>query len=175
MWKKKNWPKLNLFQKIFANQKIALFIGSLDKFFIKLPHLPKKIRLLINRIVPFVALLFGLVGLIASVLAGSFVLLGLLAGEWVFLAENSFNFGLTLLSALLLLKAFKPLRAGNAVGWIYLFWAELLEVVNLITRAINREDNLLLGLAVILISFYLLFEIGQFYVYKKEEEKLNTI
>ncbi len=176
MWKKKSWPKFNLFQKIFANQKIALLISSLDKFFIKLPHLPKKLRLLISRFVPFLALIFGLIGLVASILAGSFVVLGLLAGEWGFLAENAFNFGITLLSALLLLKSFKPLRAGNAVGWIYLFWSEILEVINLIVRTINQESGLIWNLVIIILSFYCLFEIGQFYVYKKEKEKgLNTI
>jgi len=73
-----------------------------------------------------------------------------------------------LLDTLFLLKAFKPLRTGNAVGWIYLFWAQGLEVFNFVLRSINGETNVLLGLGTIALSYYLLFEIGQFYVYRTQ-------
>jgi hypothetical protein len=156
-----------LFQKTFANPKVAILIGSLDKFFIKLPHLPKNIRVLINKIIPFLILIFGIIGLIASILTGFFLILAIISLDWVVIPEIIGSFALVLLDTLFLLKAFKPLRSGNAVGWIYLFWAETLEIVNFIIRVVNKETNVFLGIGVILLSFYLLFEIGQFYVYKK--------
>lgn len=159
-----------LFRKIFANEKVARTIGLLDRFFIRLPHLPKPIRLFISKVVPFLALVFGVIGLLASVLSGFFLVLAVIAWDWVIIAEIAGGFVMVLLDTLFLLKAFKPLRQGNAVGWIYLFWAEVLEVVNFVIRSINGETNLWVGIGVIILSFYLLFEIGQFYVYKKEEE-----
>ncbi len=159
---------IGLFQKIFANQKIANLIGLLDRFFIKLPHLPKKLRLLINKIVPFLVLIFGVLGLLASLISGLFLLLAAIALDWASFFELVFSFGLVLLDTLLLLKAFKPLRRGDAVGWIYLFWAQILELVNFVMRVINDDINIWLGSLIIVLVFYLLFEIGQFYVYKKQ-------
>jgi len=156
------------FQKIFANQKMAAFIGSLDKFFIKLPHLPKKVRLFISRIVPFLALAFGIVGLLATIMSGLFLVLTIMAWDVKELLVGIGSFMIILLDTLFLLKAFKPLRNGNAIGWIYLFWAEVLEIVNFVIRIVNKEGNLWLGTLAIILSFYLLFEIGQFYVYKKK-------
>lgn len=159
----------HLFQRIFANQKVANFIGRLDAFFIKLPHLPKKVRLVISKVVPWLALGIGIIGALASLITGFFLILALLAWDTVILLELFATFALVLLDTLLLLKAFKPLRAGNAVGWIYLFWAQGLEVLNFALRIISGEANILLGLGVIALSYYLLFEIGQFYVYRKLE------
>lgn len=157
----------NLFQQTFANEKVAGMIGSLDRFFIKLPHLPKKVRLLINKVVPFLALAFGLVGLIATLITGFFLLLALMSLDVEILWSISGSFMLVLFSTLFLLKAFKPLRQGNAVGWIYLFWAQILEVINFVINSFTVESNFWLGLVSLIVSFYLLFEIGQFYVYKK--------
>lgn len=157
----------NLFQQTFANEKVAGLIGSLDRFFIKLPHLPKKVRLLINKIVPFLALVFGLVGLVATLITGFFLLLALMSLDVEILWSISGSFILVLFSTLFLLKSFKPLRHGNAVGWIYLFWAQILEVINFVINSFTVENNFWLGLVSLIVSFYLLFEIGQFYVYKK--------
>lgn len=156
------------FQKTFANEKIATFIGSLDRFFIKLPHLPKKVRLFISKVIPFLMLAFGIIGLLASLMSGFFLILAIIAWDSAVLLEIIGGFILVLLDTMFLLKAFKPLREGNAVGWIYLFWAEVLEITNFVIRSINGETNILLGIATILLSFYLLFEIGQFYIYRKQ-------
>lgn len=161
-----------LFQKIFANQKIAVFIGKLDRFFIKLPHLPKRVRVLINKIIPYLALVFGIIGTIASLLTGFFMILAIISLDFGILPEIFGSFLIVVFDTLFLLKAFKPLKNGDAVGWIYLFWAEVLEIVNLVTRIINKETDILLGILTILLSFYLLFEIGQFYVYKKNIDQI---
>ena len=165
----------NLFQKTFANEKVATFIGSLDRFFIKLPHLPKKVRLFISKVIPFLVLTFGIIGLLASLLSGFFLVLAIIAWDTVVLLEIASGFLLVLLDTMFLLKAFKPLRAGDATGWIYLFWAQMLEVINFVIRTVNGETNVWLGLGTILLSFYLLFEIGQFYVYKRETGNVEQV
>lgn len=158
------------FKKIFANYKVATLIGSLDKIFFKLPHLPKKFRLLINKIVPFLSLTVGLLNIILSSLAGFFFILNIISWNFSMILNDGLNLVLILMSALFYLKAFKPLKNNDAVGWIYLFWTQILEITNLVMRTINQENNLLLSLAIILFNFYLLFEIGQFYVYKKSSK-----
>jgi uncharacterized membrane protein len=156
------------FQKVFASPKMAILISKLDKFFIKLPHLPKKIRLLISKIVPYLALIFGIIALIAAVVSGALLVLSFFAWDTMTVLEIGGSFLLILLDTLFLLKAFKPLRAGNAVGWIYLFWAMIMEIVNLVISVINGEADLRIGIPSLILGFYLLFEIGQFYVYKNE-------
>ena len=158
------------FQEIFANYKVATLIGSLDKFFIKLPHLPKKLRVFINRIVPFFALVVGVIGVLLSLVTGFFLLITLISGDFTTVFKDGLDFLLILLSTIFLLKAFKPLRQGSAVGWIYLFWAQAIELVGFITRTINQDVNMFTGILSISIGLYLLFEIGQFYVYKKSPE-----
>lgn len=154
------------FQNIFANQKVAIFIGSLDKVFFKLPHLPKKIRLFINKVVPYLSLIIGILGLILSLLAGFFLVITVITWDLQAILISGLSFLLILLNTIFYLKAFKPLKNNSAIGWIYLFWAQVLEILNLGMRIWNREDNILLGLIIILCNFYLLFEIGQFYVYE---------
>lgn len=157
------------FQKTFANYKVATLIGSLDKFFFKLPHLPKKIRLIINKIVPYLALVIGIIGLIVTVLSGAFLILSLLAFDTRTFLEIGGSFLLVLFNTLFLLKAFKPLRAGDAIGWIYLFWANILGAINSLINVINGESGIILTILGVPLGFYLLFEIGQFYVYKKDQ------
>lgn len=157
------------FQKTFANYKIAAFIGSLDKFFFKLPHLPKKARLLINKVTPLLALFFGLLSTLLILLTGFFFILTVISWNFSEILKNGMSLLLIILSAMFYLKAFKPLKSNDAVGWIYLFWAQILEIIHLIMRVIDQENNILLGLVIILFNFYLLFEIGQFYIYKKDK------
>lgn len=157
------------FEKLFANEKIANFIGKLDKFFIRLPHLPKKVRIFINKIVPFLALSFGIIGLISTILTGFFMVIALISLDFSILPEITVSFLIIILDTLFLLKAFKPLKNGSAIGWIYLFWAEMMEIINLVIRTVNKEANVLLGILIIIFSFYLLFEIGQFYVYRTDK------
>jgi hypothetical protein len=165
----------NVFQKTFANEKVATFISSLDRFFIKLPHLPKKVRLFISKVLPFLILTLGVIGFAASLLSGFFLILAIIAWDSAVLLEIAGGFLLVLLDTMFLLKAFKPLRAGDATGWIYLFWAEMLEVINFVMGTINGETNVLLGTGTILLSFYVLFEIGQFYVYRKQGEAVEQL
>ncbi len=159
-------PKLS-FQQLFAGPRVARAIGRLDAFFIKLPHLPKKVQLFLKTIVPFIALAFGIIGLLATVLGVLFLLLALIAGDWWLAAEMLPSMLAVFFSMLFLLKAFRPLRRGDAVGWIYLFWAALIEAGHLVARLISGDGEWYLGLISLLLTLYVLFEIGQFFVYGK--------
>ena len=164
--------KKKSFKQIFANQKVAGMIMKMDKFFFKLPHLPKKLRLFISKVVPWLALVGGIISSITVVLSFLLTLLSVIALDLSLILTMAGSFLLVLLNALFLIKAFKPLRKNNAVGWIYLFWANVLGVVNSIINIfvgdISGIGQILLTIFLTLVGFYLLFEIGSFYAYKNE-------
>jgi hypothetical protein len=162
--------KNSKFESFFAGEKTLKIIQKLDSFFIKLPHLPKKLTRFISNIVPWIALVSGVSSAIVAVLSLALALLSLIAFDLALILEMTGTFIFILLSTLLLIRAFKPLRAKNAVGWIYLFWANVLGVINSAVNLINGNDGLILTILGILLGFYLLFEIGPFYVYKKAEK-----
>jgi len=156
------------FKQVFANQKVAAVIMKMDKFFFKLPHLPKKFRLFISKIVPWIALLGGILGAITVVLSFLLTLLSLIAFDLNLIFNMTWSFLLVLLNTMFLIKAFKPLRKNDAVGWIYLFWANILGTINSTINIISGDGQVLLTVFLTLLGFYLIFEIGQFYEYKSE-------
>ena len=161
--------KKNKFESFFAGEKTLKIIQKLDSFFIKLPHLPKKLTRLMSNVIPWIVLVGGIISAIVATSSLILTFLSLIAFDLALILEMAGTFILLLLSTLFLIRAFKPLRAKNAVGWIYLFWANVLGVINSAVNLINGNDGLILTILGILLGFYLLFEIGPFYVYKKAE------
>lgn len=161
------------FKQIFANQKVANVILSMDKIFIKLPHLPKKLRLFISKIIPWLALLGGIVGVIAVALSFLLAILSLIALDFGLILTMLGSLLLVLLNTLFLIKSFKPLRNSDAVGWIYLFWANILGTINSAINIIGGDiigwQQISLTILMTLVGFYILFEIGGFYQFKREE------
>lgn len=166
--KAKRLPKFKL---IFANQKVVTMILALDRLFAKLPHLPKKFRLFLTKIIPWLTLLGGVVSSIAVLLSFLLTILSLIALDLGLIMTMLGSLALVTLNALLLIKAFKPLRKHDAVGWIYLFWANVLGLVNSGLNIISGEivgwQQISLTVVLTLLGFYLLFEIGQFYTYEE--------
>lgn len=164
--------KKKSFEQIFASQKVATMIMKMDKFFFKLPHLPKKLRLFIKKIVPWLALIGGIISSITVVLSFLLTVLSVIALDLGLISTMTGSFLLVLLNALFLVKAFKPLRNNDAVGWIYLFWANVLgagnSIINIFVGDISGVGQILLAIFLTLVGFYLLFEIGSFYAYKNE-------
>ena len=156
------------FQQIFANQKIVIMIMKIDKFFFRLPHLPKKFNFFISKIVPWIALLGGILGAITVALSFLLTLLSLIAFDLNLIFNMTWSFLLVLLNTMFLIKAFKPLRKNDAVGWIYLFWTNVLGTINSTINIISGDGQVLLTIFLTLLGFYLIFEIGQFYKYKSE-------
>lgn len=159
------------FRHLFTHPKVIKFILTLDKFFLKLPHLPKKFNLFLTTVIPWLALLGGIISSIAVLLSFLLTILSIIALDLSLILSMLGAMLLILLNALLLIKAFKPLRQKNAVGWIYVFWANILGTVNsglnIATGDIFGWQQVSLTIFLTLLMFYLLFEIGEFYVYEK--------
>ncbi len=164
--------KKKRFERIFAGQKSLMVIQKASVFFTRLPHLPMKIKNFIILILPWLVLLGGIVSSITVVLSFVLTVLSLIALDLLLILTMSGSMLMVLLNALFLVKAFKPLRKKNAVGWIYLFWANILglfnSLMNIFTGEIYGVWPILATVFFTLLGFYVLFEVGPSYAYDKE-------
>lgn len=136
-------------------------IGTVEEWFSKLPPLPKKWNEVIVKITPWIALIFGVLGVFTALAAvgvltvlAPFVAVGSGAG-----AASSGIIGsvLFLISSALLLLAFPGTKARKMHGWNLLFYSE---VVSLISSVIAFSFGGVIGN---LIGFYILFQIKSHY------------
>lgn len=142
-----------------AQSATANIIDTVDEWFAKLPNLPKNIRDLLVTITPWIALIFGGLGVVFGILA----LVGTSAAS-PFLAASGMSVGsgivasvLLLASSALLLAAFPGTKNKRAKGWEFLFWSE---VVALVSSVLVLSLG---GLVVNLIGFYLIFQIRSYF------------
>lgn len=129
---------------------------SLDKVFKGVPHLPENIREVLVKIAPWLALIFGVLGVFAGIAALGFSPLALFGG--VRTGMLVFATGvLTILSSVLMLLAYPGLSKKAYKGWVYLFWAEALSAVYaVLTVSVSTVLGVVIGL-------YLLFEVKRYY------------
>lgn len=137
------------------------YMVMMEDWFMKLPPLPKGGREAIVRITPWVALIFGILGVMAG-LAG----LGILTAFSPFLFLSSGISGaagsllgavLGVVSSVLLLAAYPGTKSHKMQGWKLLFWSEAVDVIAAVL------SFSLTGILVALIGFYLLFQIKSYY------------
>lgn len=145
-------------------QKSHDLIGILEPHFAKLPHLPKKAQDVLVQFIPYVALLFGILGIFGAISS-----LGILTATSPFAimggAEGVSAYGggfiaslFWMVSAGLLLAAYPGLNARKFKGWNLLFWSE---IVNLIGCVIAM--TILSGIISTVIWLYILYEIKSHY------------
>lgn len=131
-------------------------IKQLDDVFAKAPHLPANIREILVSIAPWIALIFGILGLLAGLAAVGISPVALLGG----VQSSTFILFvgiLTIVSSVLMLLAFPKLQQRAYQGWMFLFWAE---VASAVSALLDFNIGSLLG---ILLGFYILFEIKGYY------------
>lgn len=144
-----------------AQKQTQEWMGMMEDWFMKLPALPKGGKDAIVQITPWVALIFGILGVLGG-LAG----FGVLAALSPFIAMgNGFSgaagslvgaaFGLV--ASAMLLAAFPGTNKRKMQGWNLLFWSEGLSTV----AAVLAFS--LTGILVCLVGFYLLFQIKSYY------------
>lgn len=135
---------------------------KLEKFFKDLPHLPENIREVLVKVAPWFALVFGILGLLAGVgdMGRSPVAMfgGARTGIFVFITGM-----VTIVSSVLMLLAYPKLAKRKYQGWVYLFWAEMLNAVYAVLSAISGLGGVVGAILGVLIGLYLLFEIKRYY------------
>lgn len=144
-----------------AQKQTQEWMQMMEEWFMKLPPLPKGGKDAIVQITPWIALIFGVLGVLGG-LAG----FGVLAALSPFIAmSNGFSgaagslvgaaFGLV--ASAILLAAFPGTNKRKMQGWTLLFWSEALSTLAAVLSLS------LTGVLVSLIGFYLLFQIKSYY------------
>lgn len=135
-------------------------IRPMEDMFSKLPSLPEGIREFIVMVTPWLALVFGILGVLGTLTA-----LGLLTafspvvvmGGLGSAAGVTIGVLLALASSVLLLAAFPGTKARKRTGWMFLFWSE---IVSLVSSVVALSVG---GVVFGLIGFYILFQIKSYY------------
>lgn len=137
------------------------WMDRMEDWFMKLPELPKSATDVLVRITPWIALIFGILGVLGS-LAGLGILTAL--SPFVMMGNGIGGTATSLLTALLslassalLLAAFPGTKAHKMQGWKMLFWSE---VVSTISSVLLIS---LTGVIGAFIGFYLLYQIKRYY------------
>ena len=129
-----------------------------EEWFRKAPAIPANGREGLVKITPWVALVFGVLGIITGI--GG---LGVLTGSAAFGVLHSAGLGilstlLFLAASVLLLMAYPGTSKRQYRGWTLIFWSEVLVVLS------NLVSFDILGAVVGgLIGFYLLYQIKSYY------------
>lgn len=135
-------------------------ISSLEDFYKKAPHLPANIREVLVKIVPWIAVIFGVLTVL-----GGLALVGVSpvamfggVGNSVFALVSGV---IAIVSGVLMVIAFPKLQKHQYAGWRLLFWVEVLNIVSsLLALSVSAVIGAIIGA---LIGFYLLFEIRSYY------------
>ncbi|HSA84239.1 MAG TPA: hypothetical protein VLF20_05160 [Patescibacteria group bacterium] len=133
-------------------KKGTAVISSVEKFFKQFPALPVGFREFLVTIAPWLALIFGIIG-ITGVVFGGFRIYWTPLGSVISLVG--------IVTSILLLMAYPKLVKKQAKGWEYVFWAMVVSAISAVV-AIIYSFNLFPAL-VIAAGLYLLFQIKQYY------------
>lgn len=135
---------------------VADIIASLEKFFKQLPSLPASVKEVLVKIAPWLALIFGVLGIIAGlgVLGLSpLALFGGLHASFLFIIAGVAS----IVASVLMLIAYPKLVKKQYKGWELLFWSS---AVSAVSAVLSLTFGTLIG---IFIGFYLLFQVKSYY------------
>ena len=136
-------------------------ITSVEKVYDKLPSLPKNVNEFIVTVTPWLALIFGILGVLGSLSAFG---ISVVASPLVALG-GGFNAAtglivatiIGLVASILELVAFPALLGRRRSGWTFLFWVEALGILSSIVSLSG------FGVIMALIWLYFLFQIKPYY------------
>ena len=151
-----------------AKKQLAALESSLAPIFAKAPHIPQNGRDVIVQIAPWLALIFGVLGILSGLsLAGlgSFALPYMMVGYGYGLNGMIITIAVlvVIVTSVLELLAWKPLSDRKKKGWNYLFYATVLSAVGAILQAVFGGSGAISGLIGAVIGFWLLFEVRSMY------------
>ncbi len=144
-----------------ANRKtVNRYIDILGNLFSKFPNLSYKSQKAIVDVIPYLALIFGTLGVALTLVAlGIFTIFEPIA-QVTGVKGTSGNFFfvlLSLISSILLLSSFTPLLKKKTLGWERVYFSRVIALVsNIITLSIE-------GVILSLIGFFILYQIREHY------------
>ncbi len=143
-----------------AKNSIDKYIDTVEDYFKKLPQLPKGGREFIVMVLPWVALIFGILGLLGAI--SSLGLFSYFSAMYWGAANSIVGLGIVslvlgILSALLLLMAFLGLSKKQERGWKFIYYSEVVALVSSIVTVS------LFGVIMVLLGFYILYQVRSYY------------
>lgn len=149
-----------MFDKLMSAESLSL-IHKIEEPFSTLPHLPQGITQFLLKIAPWLALLSGIIGLITGVALGVSIPV-YFSQSLMLLVVTVLTVIITIVNSILLLHAFTPLKNRELKGWVFLFWSEVLGIIESILNVFHGGSAVgtIIGALIIL---YALFEIKPFY------------
>ena len=139
----------------------AKIVSFLSPYFAKAPQLPANWKGGIVSIMPWLALIFGVLGVIGAIAALGIVSVFsplLMMGGALSTPGTSIVFVvLALVSSALLLVAFPGVKGRKMQGWDFLFWSEL---VSIVSSVISLS---VFGVIFGVVGLYILFQIRSHY------------
>lgn len=130
------------------------YMKMMEEWFAKLPSLPVNVKDVLVKIAPWLALVFGILGVLGSLAAT-----GILTALSPLTATGGIvGAVLALVGSVLMLMAYPGLRDRKMAGWRRSFYSQLVSVVSSVVAL-----NLFGAIVGALIGFYLLFQIKSHY------------
>ena len=152
-----------------AHSKLKKHASALESklvsVFSNAPHLPENWQNFIVKYIPILSLIFGLLGVIGLLGSGA---MGTLLSPFVVLGRGFFGILLlltlviSLVTAILAILAYKPLKHKKKIGWDYLFYALVISAASTLLSVISMYGGFG-SLIMIIISSYVIFEIRERY------------
>ncbi len=156
---------------IVNNAQVDQLVKALDEVFAKLPALPANVREILVKIAPWLALIFGILGVVGS-LFGILAMLGLGAFGAAMVPYGGLAVAsasglaivvllFSLVSSVMELLAYPGLKDRKMVGWK---WAFLSLLVSVVGSVVGLSSASIVGAVVsFVIGFYLLSQIKSYY------------
>ena len=147
-----------------SNSQLGLdkYIDMLEDWFKKLPPLPASAKDWIVKLAPWLALIFGVLGVLGGIAAtglltvlSPFIALG---GGLGVATGGIVGAVLAIVASALMIVAFPGLRDHKAQGWQMAFYSEVVSVVSSVVAL-----NLVGAVISALIGFYILFQVKSYY------------
>ena len=138
---------------------------TLDKYYVKFPALPKGLNDFIVSVAPWLALIFGILAVLAGVSAfGATSVMSpfaAVAGVGRYALAAIISTVVLLVQGVIELLAFSPLKARKVKGWNLMFYSLILSFVSsIITLNVSSVLSSLIGA---LIGYYFLYQIKSYY------------
>lgn len=137
-------------------QSADSYIDLIGEYYAKLPNLSRNWQETIVQITPWLALIFGILGILGSVAALGIFPIAVVAGA------HTTGLGfilrlLTLVSSVLLLAGFLPTRKRLEKGWQFIFYSEVVGLIGaIIVLSLSQVIFSLIG-------FYFLYQIRGYF------------
>lgn len=142
--------------------EIADKVGDVFK---TLPKLPSNIVEFLVKVVPYLALIGAILSIIGGPLLALFgTLASLLTLSPLLMVWTIVSMLVLVATAILMFMAFQPLQNRDMKGWMYLFWAQVLGLAQIVLSLLGGQGgSLVVSLIVTAFWFYVLFQMRSYY------------